>query len=52
MSEESQTKYPEVEIPEGLLKEIETVSKEKRLNKEERSKLEEIVRKMYLGRMF
>ena len=52
MSEESQTKYSEVELPEGLLKEIETVSKEKRLNKEERSKLEEIVRKMYLGRMF
>ena len=52
MSEEPQTKNSEVEVPEGLLKEIETVSKEKRLNKEQRSKLEDIVRKMYLGRMF
>jgi len=47
MSTKSQTNYSEVELPETLVKEIEEIASRKRLNKEDREKLEEEVKKYY-----
>lgn len=53
MSEESQEKYSnEVVLPDSILKEIEEAVKELRLNKEQRSKLEEVVKKQYVKSKF
>jgi DNA-directed RNA polymerase subunit A" len=53
MSEELQKKLPnEMQLPSNLLGEIEKVVKEKRLNKEERKKLEDEVKRAYLNSMF
>ncbi len=52
MSEESETSYSKFELPESLVREIETLAKEKRLNKEEIKQLEEEVKKRYQGGRF
>jgi len=53
MSEKSQTDLPsEVEIPKGLMNEIENIAKEKRLSKEKKDQLVENVKKSYLKSMF
>jgi len=53
MSEELQTKYlDETKLPEKLIDEIEKISKEKRLNNEQRKKLEIEIRKAYLKESF
>jgi DNA-directed RNA polymerase subunit A" len=50
MSEELQTNYlDEITLPKKLLEEIETVVREKRLNKEQRKKLEEEVKKRFIN---
>jgi len=46
MSEESQANYS-IELPKKIVEEIENVAKERRLNKEQKVKLEEEVRKSY-----
>lgn len=53
MSKESQTSYlDKVQLPEKILEEIEEVVKKKRLNKEQRKKLEIEVKKRYLNKVF
>lgn len=53
MSEESQTNYlDEIVLPENLIQEIEEVTKQKRLNKDQRQKLEEEVKKLYMKSKF
>lgn len=52
MSKELQTRYSnEIKLPEKLAKEIERVSKEKRLNKRQREKLGAEVKKLYIKGM-
>lgn len=49
MSEELRTNYlNEFQLPNKIIEEIETVVKEKRLNKDDRKKLEDEVKKVYL----
>lgn len=49
MSKELQTRYSnEIKLPEKLAKEIEGVSKEKRLNKRQKEKLKAEVKKLYI----
>jgi len=52
MSKKSQINYSEIELPEGLVKKIEEISDKKRLNKENRIKLEEEVKRFYLESKF
>jgi len=53
MSGKSQTDLPnEVEIPKGLVDQIENIAKEKRLSKEKKEQLLESVKKSYLKSMF
>src|SRR3990170_1100486 len=53
MSEESRTDcLDKIELPQKLVEEIEEIAKEKRLNKEERQKLEIEARKAYLKENF
>jgi len=53
MSKEFQTKFlDEVKLPEKIVNEIKTVSKEKRLNKGQQEELEEEIKKIYLKEKF
>lgn len=53
MSEELQTSYlDEVQLPKKIIEEIEKVVKEKKLNKDERKRLEDEVKRMYLKSKF
>lgn len=52
MSKKSQINYSEIKLPENLVKEIENIAIKKRLNKENREKLEEVVKKYYIESSF
>src|SRR4030042_3284546 len=52
MQKKSQINYSEVELPNKLLQEIEEIANKKRLNKENKQKLEEVVKRFYLESKF
>jgi len=52
MSKKSQINYLEIELPVSLIKQIEEIAEKKRLNKENKQKLEEVVKRFYLESKF